>query len=524
MRRSPSVSSDRGGVGANEVLIGARRAKETKMLEEEIILLKNEVSELKATVKKLQAKDEKSKRDKQKFASRFSALLSAANEEAHKRAEEQSQEVLRAHQMTFAIMTQFKDYARHAEAKMLVMEQQMNSFQSEAEFLKARARQTEELAKAVVVFVRTEGLEEQQARLMACIKEAREANVVPAKPEMKMCEMSEDKRKAEAEDATKNVEDEAVIAMKARYASLVDRCREFEYFLDLKKKQQKEVLEKSAKSAKVQLSPAVESSEDGLKHDSDAPKKLKPKLMQMMEGDNSRMGGAKGLCRDRKMIQDFAFYDYKCVQHVQKKMNKLNTRNNRRFSKKVSQQPDALCQEANKREGSDLEWIASEITSKKSKYKIDPDWRTDGGSSLLHVVCEYEKAGKAVEHLIVKDNFDPRVCDALGLSAMHIACISGSASAVSAMLKHSPNNNIENMLCMDMSPLQIASAFGHVNICKLLLEAGSNTSADRFGATPLTYAVLNDQKAAAKYLAGKVFGLGYTFSCSFFHLTYCSFS
>ena len=216
------------------------------------------------------------------------------------------------------------------------------------------------------------------------------------------------------------------------------------------------------------------------------------------------------LTRERKMPQDFPFYDLNSVRHVQKISSTLTARFSNRQSGRmvVTQQLDNLREEANK-PAPDLDWVCEAIVSKKERYRLDRDWRTDTGRSLLHVVAAHSGSGKAVKRLL-DEQFDVTTLDESGLSAFHIACIAGAQDAVAAMIKHhsTKKSTVDLTVYDTLTPLHAAALFDHVPVIKLLLDRGANAeSVDQYGSSPLAYAILAGKFQAAKFLADKVFGL-----------------
>lgn len=81
---------------------------------------------------------------------------------------------------------------------------------------------------------------------------------------------------------------------------------------------------------------------------------------------------------------------------------------------------DGLREEAN-RDSPKFEWMCNEIlaNAKTKKYRLDPDWRSDRGESLLHLMCKMEGCGRAVKVLIKDGKFDPMALDGRGLNPLH---------------------------------------------------------------------------------------------------------
>jgi ankyrin repeat protein len=445
-----------------------------------------------------------------------------------------SPDTLRAHQMTLSILTQYRDYMAVAEARALVAERQLNEAREAVEYLRARSTQTEDLAKSVVLFVRGQGPEEQQACLSAAIKSARERNPLPPKPATSLIlEMTPEERRAAAEKEAAAMAESDVLLATPKYASLTDRLREFEHFLELKKKK---TLQRQPSSDDMNLAAAVDEttpatraaslsvsagSGSGINRNNSGNLSLGLGLKaSQITGDvaplvspsvvSRKFGGGgsfQALVRERKTPHDFPFYDLPSVLHVQRLVNVLSARNAGSRGKAPTQQDDAVREEAN-RPTPNLEWICTELVTSKKRSRIDPLWRSDAGRSLLHIVCEHEGSGRAVKVLLAEKH-DCAALDDTGLSAFHVACISGALDAVQAMYKHGPGRSLLDLKVLGhLTPLHAAALFNRVAVLKLLLEKGANGApVDALGCSPLVYAVLNDKFSAAKFLAEKVHGL-----------------
>ncbi len=313
-----------------------------------------------------------------------------------------------------------------------------------------------------------------------------------------------------------------VLLATPKYASLADRLREFEHFLDLKKKKtlQRHASLDDVNAALGAAAPATRAASLSVSGPNSGGAVLGLKAAQIT-GDaapplmspsvaSRKFGGGgsfQALVRERKTPQDFPFYELPSVLHVQRLVNVLSARNAGSRGKAPTPQADALREEAN-RPTPNLEWICSELVSPKKRSRVDPQWRSDSGRSLLHLVCEYEGSGRAVK-VLLSEKYDCSALDETGLSAFHVACISGALEAVQVMCKHGPVRSLLDLRCLgDLTPMHSAALFNRVAVIKLLLEKGANGApVDALGCSPLVYAVLNDKFAAAKFLAEKVHGL-----------------
>ncbi len=198
-------------------------------------------------LKKLLNKE--AKRNSAADAQKFQASLLEHQRQVDASLEQKEKDLLRSHQMTLTVLGQFRDYMMSAEAKLLAQELQMQHVNEMMEYLQARNKQTEDLAKAVVLFVRNEGLPEQQPMLSTVIKQAREATPLPPKPSGMTELASTESRKAEVEKKAAAMREDDLFRTTPKLVTLCDRVREFERFLALKKEQQmkKEILKGTEK-------------------------------------------------------------------------------------------------------------------------------------------------------------------------------------------------------------------------------------------------------------------------------------
>ncbi len=531
-RPSPSI----GGSGtirgekasANEVLMGARRTKEALQLAEESATLSKENAELKQLVRKLQAQEEKHRQSRAGDAERIRGLLAANQAHANVAVAQAEQDTIRAHQMTLSVLTQYRDYMAAAESRALVSDRQLNETKEIMDYFRARSKQTEELAKAVVMFVRNEGLDQQQAALSAAIKSSREKNPLPPKPQSTLvADWTPEERRLEAEKEIAAVAESDVLRSVPKFAALVDRVREFEHFLELKRqKAKRDLLQKqtSGDDVTVGLSSATSGPTALLtrekSHSVSGGMVLGVKAAQIT-GDSGlspvsvspsatlrKFGstGAQALVKERKTPQDFPFYELPSVLHVQRLVSTLAVRWDVDRTRPVTPQSDALREEAN-RPSPNYEWLCGELVSAKKRARVDPEWRTDSGKSLLHVICEWEGSGRAVK-VLLKDKYDCCALDEFGLSAFHVACMSGATDAVQTMCKMGPKSVMDMVCLADLTPMHAAALFNRISVIKTLLERGANGAPlDALGCSPLVYAVMNDKFSTARFLAEKVHGL-----------------
>ena len=85
-----------------------------------------------------------------------------------------------------------------------------------------------------------------------------------------------------------------------------------------------------------------------------------------------------------------------------------------------------------------------------------------------------------------------------------VAAMSGASDAVTVLCRRGKDAAVNETCQSGATALHIAALFNHVAILRALLERGANASVDEFKCSPLIYAVLAGQTAAAKYLAEKV--------------------
>jgi hypothetical protein len=311
--------------------------------------------------------------------------------------------------MTLTVFCQYRDYVVASEARLLVQERQMELVREAVDFYKAKNKQTEDLAKAVIIFVKTEGLPEQQVRLGSIIKQSREGVALSTRPPAEI--VSAEDRKAEIERQVAAMSETELLESVPKLVTLADRVREFEHFLTLKKEQIKKKREASDEMATVAVAGDTGSMVQG-----------SMKIAEMTGGMKSEGGQISsrkyesGPLASGRTAQDFPFTSYVQVQNVQKILALLSAGASR---KQPSQQAaDALREEAN-RDNPKYDWLCGEIVSNRKKYRLDTEWRNDQGRSLLHVLCQHEGCGKAVKLLLGEARFDPTTTDELGLNAMH---------------------------------------------------------------------------------------------------------
>lgn len=508
----------------------------------------SEVETLKALVRKLQQQHERDKRAKEKVALRFRALVDAGATEARAVASSACKETCRAHDMSITLFQQWLASAKAAEAREAQLRMLLERSLAECEYLRSRTKQTEELAKAVVVFVRGDALPQQQERLTQAIKAVREANPVSARPENPLGEASAQQLLAECEAAAAKASDEDVAARCERFAALQARAADFERFVRLKKeqleRQEASLLAESkagdelfgetvideaavapgegaALTSSGSRSSSVPSARASVSNTTtttsmasgafDGPPALPPRPSHLIGASAAQ----RALVRDQKTPKDFPLYDAVSVRYIRKVLNLLGQSRQKRTSTVVprtrsdSTSMDPVREAAN-REVPDVEFIVSELLAshKRTPRKNDPLWRNNAGKTLLHVLAEREGTGKAITLLIKKEGFDPCTLDSNGFNAMHLACIRGSSEAVDAIARSGPPHVVDSPCHGDISPLHIAAVCGHVNSCKLLVERGAKGDVcDANGCTPLMYSVLNDKPSVTRFFMDKQLGV-----------------
>lgn len=256
------------------------------------------------------------------------------------------------------------------------------------------------------------------------------------------------------------------------------------------------------------------------------------------------------LAAQRALPSQHPYFEWPSVKHVRElsaKVEAILSAASRPGAR--TPQIDALREEANAVEPN-VEWLATEIvggsgadrkgiaasvsdifkgstlTNKKraptTSYKLDPEWRTDSGSSLLHVLVRNDAGARALEELITRHGFDPLDVDLAGFSAIHIAILHGagefvcllfpacssslSGACVARLLKVSPHT-MECACLGELTPFLLAALRGNTQVCRLLLEAGANTTPDRHGSSALVYALLAGHTETASFLAERVAGM-----------------
>ena len=104
--------------------------------------------------------------------------------------------------------------------------------------------------------------------------------------------------------------------------------------------------------------------------------------------------------------------------------------------------------------------------------------------------------------VMLKYGADPDVFNRAGLSVLMRASKQGAIDAVKVLLKHSASVNLQCPPKFDQkTALHFASMAGHTEICKLLLDAGSQTNmSPEFQYAPIDYAITQDHYDVCKLL------------------------
>lgn len=121
--------------------------------------------------------------------------------------------------------------------------------------------------------------------------------------------------------------------------------------------------------------------------------------------------------------------------------------------------------------------------------------------NLLHYACLQDKVEilKRVQEL---ESFDVNGVDEKGLAPLHLASAQGHLNIVKELLNCGAEVKVKNLECL--TPLALACSKGHIDIVEILVEAGSDLeSEDLLGNTPLQLACLKGNFELMKYLVSK---------------------
>lgn len=527
--------------------MGARRAKETARLEEEVQALREEVQHLRNRERKWIARERKTKSMQAKVAERFKQLLAQNVRSAAASAgdiAEAGQEVLRSHQMTLSILHQYRDYCIERETEHVVLQRRYDLASEQLEYYIARNAQMEVLAKTVLVHAKEQGLLQEGSKLSHLVKAVRESHPVPTR--------SEQQWEERAQAVTVVAEDQ----LPAKCASLQERVREFEHFLELRKsqlQQKTEIQRQTARSPRTEDSPTSPTSSPVVSVAARPAGPLSDRELSLASGSKAaqtlgletsegrvppvlparRAAPAKEsvVVTKRSTPAQFPFVEWPTVLHVQQVVTVLGAARPRVAV--PTQQIDAVREEANKTRPN-VEWLIQELSPQLASnssagfpatlgklsrgigarvrsqsglepaYKLDAEWRTDSGLSLLHVLVVHDDAAKLLDEMVKRHGFTGDETDSQGVSSFMYACMY-SAPCAQRLLKANPR--LINQVCReDLTPLHVAALYGNTACCKMLLDSNADMECDRHGASPLMYALLNDKPETVSFFASKVAG------------------
>ena len=171
-----------------------------------------------------------------------------------------------------------------------------------------------------------------------------------------------------------------------------------------------------------------------------------------------------------------------------------------------------LCKTLIKKHNLDLEkpnddgWTALHYSAKNDSYElvkfftdmgIDTNLKATDGITCLHIAAHYGHLDLC-KTLINKYNVDVQLPDNKGWTALHFSARSGSYEIV----KYFTNMGIEiNLTANGKSCLHIAADYGHLNLCKTLINEYNvdKQVPDNDGWTALHYSAKNDSYEIVKY-------------------------
>ena len=136
-------------------------------------------------------------------------------------------------------------------------------------------------------------------------------------------------------------------------------------------------------------------------------------------------------------------------------------------------------------------WNGSyELFSFFANKGIDIHLKTKYGKNCLHIVALNGHLNLC-KTLIKKHNFDVNAADNAGLTALHHSAIRGSYELVSLFANKGTDIHLKTNSGINL--LHIAAHFGHLNLCKKLIEKHKFdvNAADNGGWTALHHSAIN---------------------------------
>jgi len=127
------------------------------------------------------------------------------------------------------------------------------------------------------------------------------------------------------------------------------------------------------------------------------------------------------------------------------------------------------------------------------------------GYSPLRVACDFKNV-EVVRYLLFELGADPNLHDLWGWTALHNTVVMGNVTIVKILLESKSIHVDEPMPRSRRTALHFATEKNHVEIARLLLQAGANKNAkSRRGRTPLDVARRKDLQIMVTLLEGWVF-------------------
>lgn len=152
----PATPGLSGSLGASSSLqIGTRRSRDEELqrLREELAAASEDARRLHAENDRLRASRQRDKERNREAAARLTELMQ--EKQAHRMREaDASQEVLRSHEMTLSVLSEYRDHVGQTEARLVAVDRLRALDEEELNYYRLRCLQAETLAKEVLVFAK----------------------------------------------------------------------------------------------------------------------------------------------------------------------------------------------------------------------------------------------------------------------------------------------------------------------------------------------------------------------------------